>query len=986
MSGATATTRAEGHAPESRACRACRVWDRRSDDDYCSSCGHLLLDIEVHPPTLTLVAPSAARRTLSIQSADHHPLRVAFALPPDVATFLTCQPASVELVDGAPVQVEAILDLSRLPASAHFDTNLRLVVNDDPRKQLVVPVTIHAGPRPVASVAALDFGEAEKGRATSAELSVANRGGRPLTIRAVALSDCPGLRIAESPPPEIVLEPDAAHAFVVAWDQPEAVLGAQAAVRLEFADEGLPPLEVPIRGRVASTSITLDPAEVVFTPVPRLSADSRIAPWHYAHVTPVILANGGTRDVKVMAFESKPHWLSVAPQRSGVTLVAPAGVESADAASLGPRAVNCTVDVVARPRDLPLGTSSGDVTVHTSDPGLTFDLPVRVQVVESEEAPEYLGVDFGTSNSVVAVYDLEAGDFILAEQPAEQNPPRNAEDEGTPLRATLIPSVLYLSGSPDNCLLGRLAEARAATDSSNAVRSVKRIMGNSRKRSIHGAQLLPEDQAARIIRKLIELTEAQVYVRTGRYKTYRHAIATVPANFYDLQIRAILRACELAGLDTEEEATQRAARELKSALGREVSTGIILDEPSAAALYYLWLIGYDKLGSASAALREIDAQVDRGGQVHLLVFDCGGGTLDVSVVRVVRVERAGKRGYGLSVCANLGDNAIGGDSIDIALMKHLLKQCPDQALDRSLIESTGKNIDERAQRERWANDAKDSVSNARDGWKKAAEAAKIALSQSDAANFSIPPACILSVDEHARVSRTQGPAFTHRVSRQELELELERFLDGAETLVRRALDLAGTEPDRIDFLLHTGRTSFIPAMRKRVRNIFRALPDDHDILDPSQLKVCVAMGAALYGMLRTTPLADQDGGVYFLSEGRSLAHAYGLARQVGFGRLEFETLIDRGQSYPVEHSREIDLHAPHTVLTFYQNSGKEKTIHGNRDVRMIGQAVVHDDDGRKCKCQVRIVIDANRKLEVFADGEPVTIRPAQLEPEEGWQA
>jgi len=71
-------------------------------------------------------------------------------------------------------------------------------------------------------------------------------------------------------------------------------------------------------------------------------------------------------------------------------------------------------------------------------------------------------------------------------------------------------------------------------------------------------------------------------------------------------------------------------------------------------------------------------------------------------------------------------------------------------------------------------------------------------------------------------------------------------------------------------------------------------------------------------------------------------------------------------------------------LKFYQNSGTRKEIVHNPEVSLVGQITVNTLADGKPGCDVRFVIDANRKLEVFADGNEVTLEPARLQGEESW--
>ena len=184
--------------------------------------------------------------------------------------------------------------------------------------------------------------------------------------------------------------------------------------------------------------------------------------------------------------------------------------------------------------------------------------------------PKAVGIDLGTTNSVVSV--LEAGEPTVIP---------NAEGSRT------TPSVVGFSRSGE-VLVGEVAKRQAITNPDRTVRSVKRHMGErSWKIDIDGKAYTPQEVSARILQKLKR--DAESYLGD----TVSQAVITVPAYFDDAQRTATKEAGQIAGLEVLR----------------------IINEPTAASLAY----GLDKEGEADQTI---------------LVFDLGGGTFDVSVLDI----------------------------------------------------------------------------------------------------------------------------------------------------------------------------------------------------------------------------------------------------------------------------------------------------------------------------------------------------------------
>ncbi len=248
-----------------------------------------------------------------------------------------------------------------------------------------------------------------------------------------------------------------------------------------------------------------------------------------------------------------------------------------------------------------------------------------------------IGIDLGTTNSVVAV--MEGSEVKVI-----------PNQEGN----RLTPSVVAFTDKGDR-LVGDPAKRQAITNPRRTIYSIKRFMGRRRKEvaseeklvpykivgapdepakvEIDGKQYAPPEISAMILRKLKESAEAYL----GH--TVRKAVITVPAYFNDAQRQATIEAAKIAGFDTEWDIEDKATG------GKTRMRMRIINEPTAASLAY----GLDKKKNEVIA-----------------VFDLGGGTFDISILDV---------GDGVfEVLGVNGDTHLGGDDFDQVLIDWIAEE------------------------------------------------------------------------------------------------------------------------------------------------------------------------------------------------------------------------------------------------------------------------------------------------------------------------
>ena len=316
----------------------------------------------------------------------------------------------------------------------------------------------------------------------------------------------------------------------------------------------------------------------------------------------------------------------------------------------------------------------------------------------------------------------------------------------------ILPSVVGLSETGE-LLVGEAARNQFLLYPERTVRSIKRRMGSDARVRLADREYTPQEVSAIILSRLKEIAQQ----RLGR--PVRKAVITVPAFFSDAQRQAAREAGEIAGLDV--------AR--------------IINEPTAAALVY-------------------EAAQHQGKRI--LVYDLGGGTFDVSVVRI-------EEGV-VEVISSHGNNHLGGDDFDHKVVEHLL--------DHLKIKH---GVDVSNQPQAMARILR------------SAEAAKKHLSDHPYAR----------IEEEYLTEHDGTPVnLDLEVSRVEYEDMIMPFIEETLGAIHIALESASLTSSQVDEILLVGGATRTPLIRRRLAEAFGKEPRGE--VDPD---LCVAMGAAIQG-------------------------------------------------------------------------------------------------------------------------------------------
>jgi len=360
-----------------------------------------------------------------------------------------------------------------------------------------------------------------------------------------------------------------------------------------------------------------------------------------------------------------------------------------------------------------------------------------------------IGIDLGTSNSAAAV--MEGG-----------RPTIIPSAEGTSIGGKAFPS--YVAFTKDNQLLvGEPARRQAVTNPDATIAAIKRKMGTDYKVQVLGKEYSPQQISAFILQKIKR--DAEAYLNEEVTK----AVITVPAYFNDNQRQATKDAGAIAGLEVIR----------------------IINEPTAAALAF----GLDKAGTSQ----------------KIMVFDLGGGTLDVTIMDF-------SEGV-FEVVSTSGDTQLGGTDMDELLIRFAVT---------NFLKESGVDL------------TQDKMAMWR--VREACEKAKIELSTTMSTEVNLP----------FIAGGADGPKhLAFNLTRAKLEELVEPVVSRCRGPVDRAIKDSGLGPDKIDAVILVGGPTRMPVIQRFVENLVGKKIQRG--VDPME---CVAMGAAVQAAVLAGEVKD----------------------------------------------------------------------------------------------------------------------------------
>ena len=462
-----------------------------------------------------------------------------------------------------------------------------------------------------------------------------------------------------------------------------------------------------------------------------------------------------------------------------------------------------------------------------------------------------IGIDLGTSNSAAAV--MMGGKPTLI--PAS---------EGTTVGGKAFPSIVGFT-KDGQLIVGEPARRQAVTNPEGTVVAAKRKMGTDHIFKIYGKEYKPQQISAYILQKIKRDAEAFIGEKVEK------AVITVPAYFNDNQRQATKDAGQIAGLDVVR----------------------IINEPTAAALAF----GLDKLKQ----------------DMKIMVFDLGGGTLDVTIMEM--------GGGVFEVMSTSGDTQLGGTDMDKVMVDYVVD---------SFRKTSGIDI------------SKDSAAMVR--VREAAEKAKIELSSIFETDINLP---FISYDQ------SSGPKNLElKITRAKFEELINPIVERCRPSVTKALEDAKLTPADVSKIILVGGPTRIPLVKKFVATLMGKEAEAG--IDPME---AVALGAAVQAGI----IAGEVTSDIVLLDVTPLT----LGLEV-LGGLR-EALVDRNTTIPTSKSKIFTTAADNqTAVTIHVVQGERPMAADNVSLGSFNLSGILPAPRGIPQIEVKFDIDANGILNVTA--------------------
>lgn len=499
----------------------------------------------------------------------------------------------------------------------------------------------------------------------------------------------------------------------------------------------------------------------------------------------------------------------------------------------------------------------------------------KLQIKEKGSLPEdwyILGIDLGTTNSIISYWDN------INEKP-------EPIDISNGFGKIPLPSVVQFRKDEDDqtseWVIGEEAYRSMKIYPETTIRSIKRKMGTNETVTIDGKEYLPEEISAKILIELIEHCQS-----LNPRAEIAGLVVSVPYDFDDSAKKATMKACEIAGLSDK--------------------LICLIEEPKAAALAYNFRRPLSK-------------------DEKIMVFDFGGGTLDITLFHVVEKDDTHIK---IQVISEGGEAFHGGDNVD----EILLEQCYKFIENKTGHKKEDVAIENQVELITRSREAKERLSGVK--------------------SFRVPfTFCI--------------PPFVEQITRDSFDEMIAPFIEQTRKLVLKALRevyKGSLNPDDVDRVLLEGGSSQMPWVKEMLVGIFN---DESKIYTSERPALDISLGATYYAAMKMGLLSEPD----MHSEKLAIEFEVTVPHDIGLevingSKRSFFTMIRRGTSYSLAKKSQVFTLSGSTPedmtnfeLKIMERIDKDDTI---EDCKLIGEVEIKGLPQRpsgKTKLNVTLLVE-----------------------------
>jgi len=479
-------------------CTECHQWNLKDNDNFCGYCGNLIIDIIVEPREIILTSSIINNKTISFKNIGYKNLNISLQSANLLPEFIIFEKVENILIKKQSItDIKVNLDEDRIPKDFYKDKyKFNWIINNDIRRKFELKIKVNTGPpKPYFTNNSLNYNIIDKNQDDEQVVELANLGSIRLNLEKIQVEECRHLKVKkEIKNGGILIKKGAIEKIPIIWDSKlfRKLSPNIQDMKLCFIFKNYRKIKLPVKAIIKKIELKTDYEgnKVIIEK----------AFYRRKYYKTISIKNIGNTDCEIKEIKSNANWVKILNNPKELTI-------------LSNESKNPHPEYHKRSYDLKIEIDTNEINIDNQEDkeiettidiiGQEYKIEVKIVVfvIPQIELEEYIGIDFGTTNSVIAIYNSEIGKIQLVEidSPSGKN-------------KFLIPSVLVFNNEDLNKYkIGYEALSEADYNPELTVRSIKRVMGHEHNRVFNGKKFSPNELAACIIKKLIELAEEEYF-------------------------------------------------------------------------------------------------------------------------------------------------------------------------------------------------------------------------------------------------------------------------------------------------------------------------------------------------------------------------------------------------------------------------------------------------------------------------------------------